>query len=49
MAGQHWGERGNPGDPVSSINRLVESVCVGVSILACVGQIWYGVAILLGR
>jgi hypothetical protein len=38
MAGQHWGERGNPGEPVCFSDRLVEWVCVGISRLACIGH-----------
>ena len=41
MAGQHWGERGNPDERVT-LGRLIEWTCVGFSILIAVSQAGYG-------
>jgi hypothetical protein len=49
MAGQHWGEHGDPDEPISLRDRTIEWLGVGCSMLAFAGQIWCLIALITSR
>jgi hypothetical protein len=47
MAGQHWGEHGDPDEARSIGDRVIEWVFVGFSMLVVASHAWYAIRALV--